>query len=143
TLARHFLLPPVAAVVGVAPEGPELRLAAAASRTLAEGIFRAVQGAGWSLAALVPAHAAWWEGAVRRMPRGSGTAPLRVLAAAETAVHLLAGSEGSPEALRRIPAADRDELARAAEGGPGRLVVWGEGPAAEAAAEVFRSAGWE
>jgi Tfp pilus assembly protein PilN len=172
-LAKHFLRGGTASVVGVdvqrggvrsaegggkevglegggGSDGEKQRagrgpvLAAAAPRQLAEAILRAVAGAGWRLAAIVPAHAAWVE-AVRS--GGEGKAPARgapglVVALLGETAHLLRLDEDHPTGMRRLPAANVPEIVTAAGGGPGRAWVFASDAEGRVVAEALAAAGW-
>jgi hypothetical protein len=122
--ARYFLGAREAQVVGVEPletrKGAASPVfAAAAPERLVQAVLSAAREAGWTVAAVVPAYAAWAAAAVASRPelrRGAGTAVVRAGALIEV-VHL---REGRPVLVRRFPgAADPGEaLARADDGAP-------------------------
>ncbi|MEX1258846.1 MAG: PilN domain-containing protein [Gemmatimonadota bacterium] len=120
-------------------------LAAAAPRQLAEAILRSVAGAGWRLAAIVPAHAAWVE-AVRS--GGEGKAPARgapglVVAIHGETAHLLRLDEDRPTGMRRLPATNIPEIVAAAGGGAGRAWVFASDAEGRPIAEALAAAGWQ
>lgn len=106
---RHFVGMAEPVVIGTRTVGPRV-LAVAAQESLVSEIEQAAAAAGWSLAAIVPAAAAWAAGASRSWPeRATG----QVVARLGSATEVLRLEAGVPVERRRFRATEAG-LAQAA-----------------------------
>lgn len=143
--ARYFVGGASAKVVAVMPgvsgENEKTRpfLAAAASVPLLESIAGMVRAAGWTLARVVPAQAAWIAGAT---PPDQPAKGRRLVVAADTDTVHVTLLNGGVRDLRRVPAAWPDELAAAAGSGPGVATVHADGARRDRITRVLAAAGW-
>lgn len=118
--------------------GGQKVLAAAVAEPLLEALRAAGESVGWSLEAVVPAHGAWVAAV-----RGGGDARVEgVVAVVGEVAHLIRLEGGDPVSVRQVPVEDREAVAAALGGGPGRVVVFGAPGVREALRETLAAKGW-
>jgi hypothetical protein len=120
--------------------------AAAAPRTLADGLLRALEARGWELERVVPAHAAWLR-ALDEVGDGGRAAPAApavrlVLAVEGDTAHLIRLVGGAPERIRRVPASDPAAVLEAVGPEPGTALLLADGRASAPLGSALAAAGW-